>query len=339
MSTIRWGVLGAASIARTRTLPAMHKAPSVELVALASRSMDKSTAACAELGIPTAYGSYDELLADPDIEAVYLPLPNHLHCEWAAKTMEAGKHVLCEKPLSLSVDEIAVAARGAGSHRKAHRGGVRLPQPSAMGEAGGIARFGRYRPGPRHAGDHGDAVLTTRTISATTSSSVVARSTTWAAMCSAPAPWSSAVCRTASSRPSTATRPWASTDSRARSWTTATRTRRSPWARRPVPPGGGRISCCRSSDQQAGCVWTIRSPKRSRRVSPFVGDTSSYGGFETSTIAFEPVNQYTLQAERFSRYLLGDPVPAWPIETAMTTMKIIDRLFASVRSNRWEPVD
>ena len=62
MSTIRWGVLGAASIARTRTLPAMHKAPSVELVALASRSMDKSAAACAELGIPTAYGSYDELL-------------------------------------------------------------------------------------------------------------------------------------------------------------------------------------------------------------------------------------------------------------------------------------
>ena len=71
----------------------------------------------------------------------------------------------------------------------------------------------------------------------------------------------------------------------------------------------------------------------------FLGDDSSYGGFETSVIAFEPVNQYTLQAERFSRYLLGDPVPTWPIETAMTTMKIIDRLFASARSDRWQPVN
>jgi len=71
----------------------------------------------------------------------------------------------------------------------------------------------------------------------------------------------------------------------------------------------------------------------------FIGDACSYGGFETSTIAFEPVNQYTLQADRFSRYLLGDSVPTWPIETAMTTMKIIDRLFASARSNQWEPVE
>lgn len=108
MNKIRWGVLGAASIARTRTLPAMTRAPSVELAALASRSLEKSTALCAEFGISTAYGSYPELLADPTIDAVYLPLPNHLHSEWAAKAMEAGKHVLCEKPLSLSIEEIAL---------------------------------------------------------------------------------------------------------------------------------------------------------------------------------------------------------------------------------------
>lgn len=79
MGKIRWGVLGAAAIARTRTLPAMALAPSVTLAALASRSLDKAEALCTELAIPTAYGSYEELLAAPDIDAVYLPLPNHLH--------------------------------------------------------------------------------------------------------------------------------------------------------------------------------------------------------------------------------------------------------------------
>ena len=107
MSRIRWGVMGAAGIARTRTLPAMLNAPSVDLVAVASRSLQKATALSTHLGIPGAYGSYRELLDDPGIDAVYLPLPNNLHTEWAIEAMEAGKHVLCEKPLSLSVDEIS----------------------------------------------------------------------------------------------------------------------------------------------------------------------------------------------------------------------------------------
>ena len=107
MSRISWGVLGAAAIARMRTLPAMSQAPSAELVAVASRSLPKSAELWAELGIPTAYGSYEELLVDPDIDAIYLPLPNHLHCKWAIKSMDAGKHVLCEKPLAMSGEEIA----------------------------------------------------------------------------------------------------------------------------------------------------------------------------------------------------------------------------------------
>jgi len=83
MEKVRWGVLGAAAIARTRTVPAMALAPSVTLAALASRSLDRAEVVCAELAITTAYGSYEELLADSD--AVYLPLPNHLHCQWACR--------------------------------------------------------------------------------------------------------------------------------------------------------------------------------------------------------------------------------------------------------------
>ena len=106
MDRIRWGVLGAARIAVTRTLPAMAQAPSVELTAIASRSLDKASALCAELGIQRPYGSYEELLADPEIDAVYLPLPDTLHATWAQAAVEGGKHVLCEKPLSLSLVEI-----------------------------------------------------------------------------------------------------------------------------------------------------------------------------------------------------------------------------------------
>ena len=106
MDKVRWGILGAAAIARSRALSAMASAPSVELSRWPPR-MPRATELCSEFGIPRAYGSYQALLADPDIDAVYIPLPNHLHCEWAIAAMEAGKDVLCEKPLCLTVAEIA----------------------------------------------------------------------------------------------------------------------------------------------------------------------------------------------------------------------------------------
>jgi predicted dehydrogenase len=105
MAKIRWGVLGAAKIARTKVIPAMQRAEEGEVTALASRSLETARAAAAALGIAKAYGSYEELLADPDIDAVYIPLPNHLHVPWSIKAAEAGKHVLCEKPIALSADE------------------------------------------------------------------------------------------------------------------------------------------------------------------------------------------------------------------------------------------
>jgi predicted dehydrogenase len=105
MRTIRWGVLGAAKIGLTKVIPAMQRAEGCEIVALASRSLEKARAAAGPLGIPRAYGSYEELLADREIEAVYIPLPNHLHVPWTIKAAEAGKHVLCEKPIGLDADE------------------------------------------------------------------------------------------------------------------------------------------------------------------------------------------------------------------------------------------
>jgi predicted dehydrogenase len=100
---VRWGVLGVASIAVRRTIPGMQKGEWSEVTAIASRDLRKAEDAARKLGVARAYGSYEELLADPDIEAIYNPLPNNLHVPWSIKAAEAGKHVLCEKPLSTTV--------------------------------------------------------------------------------------------------------------------------------------------------------------------------------------------------------------------------------------------
>lgn len=105
MKPVVWGVLGAAKIAREKVLPAMCGSPLVDVRAIASRSAASAAETAGRFGIARAYGSYAELLADPDIEAVYNPLPNHLHVPLTLQAAAAGKHVLCEKPIALSADE------------------------------------------------------------------------------------------------------------------------------------------------------------------------------------------------------------------------------------------
>jgi predicted dehydrogenase len=102
---VKWGVLGVANIAVKKVIPAMQLGEWSEVSAIASRNLDKAQRAAEQLGIPRAYGSYDELIADPEIEAIYNPLPNNLHIEWTIKAARAGKHVLCEKPISMTVEE------------------------------------------------------------------------------------------------------------------------------------------------------------------------------------------------------------------------------------------
>lgn len=102
---IRWGVLSTANIGVKKVIPGMQQGEFCEVTAIASRGLEKAQAAARELGIAKAYGSYEELLTDPDVDAIYNPLPNQMHVPWTAKAAEAGKHVLCEKPLSLTVAE------------------------------------------------------------------------------------------------------------------------------------------------------------------------------------------------------------------------------------------
>jgi predicted dehydrogenase len=104
---VKWGVLGVASIAARKVIPGMQKGLWCEITGIASRELPRAARAAQELGIPRAYGSYEDLIADPEIEAVYNPLPNHLHVPWSCKAAEAGKHVLCEKPIGLDANEAA----------------------------------------------------------------------------------------------------------------------------------------------------------------------------------------------------------------------------------------
>src|SRR5450432_4928264 len=110
---VKWGVLGVANIAVRKVIPAMQQGEWSEIAGIASRDGKKAQEAAGTLGIAKAYDSYEALLADPEIEAIYNPLPNHLHVPWSIKAAEAGKHVLCEKPIALDAAEARtlVAAR------------------------------------------------------------------------------------------------------------------------------------------------------------------------------------------------------------------------------------
>lgn len=117
MDSVRWGILSTANIGREHVVPAIQAAARCTVVAVASRSLESASEYAAELGIDKSYGSYGQLLQDPDIDAVYIPLPNHMHAEWAIAAAESGKHVLCEKPIALTSAEaetMAAAAQNAG---------------------------------------------------------------------------------------------------------------------------------------------------------------------------------------------------------------------------------
>ncbi len=157
MRKVRWGVLGTAKIARTFVIPAMQKGNLCTVEAIASRSESKASQAATLLGIPKSYGSYEALLEDTGIDAVYIPLPNHLHVLWAIKALEAGKHVLCEKPLALSCDqaqELADAAAGYPDlkimeafmykHHPQWREALRIVQNGGVGELLTIQSFFSY---------------------------------------------------------------------------------------------------------------------------------------------------------------------------------------------------
>ena len=153
MKPVQWGVLSTAGIGLNRVIPAMQQVPLCSIRAIASRDGEAARAAAKRLSIERTYGSYQALLDDPDIEAVYIPLPNHLHVEWCAKAMQAGKHVLCEKPIALTAAEAEPLHCHARSHLPRDRGGVCDPQSSAVERDARLPAVRRDRRAALGAGD------------------------------------------------------------------------------------------------------------------------------------------------------------------------------------------
>jgi len=333
---VRWGVLGAAAIARSRFIPSMRGARSARLVAIASRSADTARAIAEEHGIPRHFASYEALLADPDVEAIYVPLPNHLHVEWSVRALDAGKHVLCEKPLCLTARDVAtlIAARDrTGRHVEEAFSYRNHPQWGKIGEllargAIGVPRAVQctlakqfldpddIRNDPERGGgalyDVGSYVI----------------SSCSAAFGRAPGRVIAAIDRDPAwkiDRLSTALLDYG--DAHA-SFTVGTQSGPSAWA-------SHQQFSVLGSDGWLRCDFPY-AQGRPTACRVYVGDNTSHGAFETIAYDFEPVNQYTLQVERFSRYLRGEAVPSWPIEDSLTTLRIIEALFASAALGQWQ---
>ncbi|MCB2223956.1 MAG: Gfo/Idh/MocA family oxidoreductase [Actinobacteria bacterium] len=156
MRRLRWGVLSTATIGVQKVIPAIQSASECEVIAIASRDLERARSAASLLGIPRPYGTYQELLSDDDVDAVYIPLPNDAHAEWTIRAAEAGKHVLCEKPLALSAAqarEMALACAGAGvklaeafmyRQHPTWVEAVRLVRSGAIGELQAVQSFFSY---------------------------------------------------------------------------------------------------------------------------------------------------------------------------------------------------
>lgn len=334
--TVNWGVLGAANIARKFSMPGLKAAPSATLLALASRDLDKGRAVARELDIPKLHGSYEALLADPEIDAVYIPLPNRLHFEWSVRALEAGKHVLCEKPLcmtSAQIEELCAVRDRTGKQVEEAFAFRNHPQWTKVREilAGGALGPVRavhgmlakqffdpqdIRNNPAEGGgavyDLGSyAVCACNMIFRRPPSRVVAALETDPAF--------------GIDRLSSALLDYGDCHA---AFTVATQSGGDGWGSQQQLS----ILCARG--------W-LRLDFPYSQVRPTacrleLGDSSGVGAFPTATFDFEAVNQFTLQGERFSRLLLGDAVPAWPIEESRDALRIIEGIFASARSGGWQ---
>lgn len=338
MAPVRWGVMGTAKIALGRVVPAMLQAAGVTVAAIASRDIAKAREAAAKLGIATAYGSYEALLADPQIEAVYIPLPNHLHVPWCLKALDAGKHVLCEKPLALGSADIAMLIEArqrtgliieeAFSYRNHPQWDAvaKLVGEGAIGEVravqGTIAFFTDdpedIRNNPALGGgalyDTGSYVLSACSLVTGRAPERVIAAMDIDPKCGVDG---------------TTTvlldygRAHASFTASLRAGPTVPGTHQQfsvlgskGWLRLDFPYAHARQLTCRVQ----------------------VGDTTSIGAFPVREISFEPAPQYALMVERFSRLVRGDAARAWPIEGSLDMLRSIEALFRSVKSGAWERV-
>jgi predicted dehydrogenase len=333
IAKVKWGVLGVASIAVRRVIPAMQAGEYSEIVGIASRDQKKAEEAARKLEIPKAYGSYEELLADPEIEAVYNPLPNHLHVPWSIKAAEAGKHVLCEKPISVTVAEaktlLATRDRtgvkmGEAFMVKTHPQWLRtreLVRTGKIGElraiTGAFSYFNRDPTNVRNVAEWGGGgMLDIGCYPITMSRFIFGEEPTQAAGLIERDPdfktdWLASVMLKFPSGQATFT----------------CSTQLVPYQRMQFFGTEGRIEMEIPFNAPA---------ERPTRILVDDGRDVFGGGVTTET--FPVCNQYTIQGDLFSRAVRGEGDVPVSIEDAIGNMAVIEAVFQSAKSGKWEEV-
>jgi len=330
---VRWGVLGAANIAVQKVIPAMQRSRRSRVVAIASRDNDRARTAAGALGIPRAYGTYEELLADPEVEAVYNPLPNHLHVPWSARAAAAGKHVLCEKPIALSAAEARelIAARdrtgvliGEAFMVRTHPQWEAVRELVAAGRVGElrlvVGHFSYYRRDPndiRSRVEWGGGALLDIGCYPVTLSRWLFGAEPEAVACQLERDPQLGVDRLASGMLRFA--------AGQASFTCAGQL--VPYQRMQIFGTRGRIEVE---------IPFNAPPDRSCRI--WVDDGRELGGASAEAIELPAVDQYTLQGDRFSEAVRGLGSVPVPLEDAVANMAVLDALFRSAETGKWEEV-
>jgi predicted dehydrogenase len=330
---LRWGILSTANIGVKKVIPAMQRGQFSEVAAIASRDLARARQAAAALGIPAAYGSYEELLADPSIDAIYNPLPNQLHIPWTAKAAEVGKHVLCEKPLAMNAAEartlLAVRDRtgvviGEAFMIRSHPQWLRVRQLIDEGRIGPLravmAFFSYFNVDPaniRNQPETGGGALydigcyciqaartgfghePTRAVGHIDRDPQLGTDRLTSAILDFPNGHAVFTCST----------------------------QLVPYQRVHFLGAKGRIEIE---------IPFNAPPDRPTRI--FIDDGRDLFGGGIATETFPVVDQYTLQGDAFSRAVLeGTPIPV-TLEEGIANMAVIDAVFRSAQTGQWQPV-
>jgi predicted dehydrogenase len=328
---LRWGVLSVSKFAMTKLLPATMKSSANEITAVASRDLGRATEAAAQLGAGKAYGSYEELLADPDIDVIYNPLPNHLHVPWAIKAAEAGKHVLCEKPLGLNAAQVRelIAARDRTGKVvmeafmvRTHPQWLRVREIIRSGEIGDVrafvAAFSYTNVDPnnvRNKADIGGGALYDI-----------------GCYCITTARWAferepQRVACTIERDPAFGTDRLSSAllDFAPGQATFTVSTQINPFQRTQIIGTKGRIE--------------VEIPVNSLTDRPMRLHIDVGGALDRSGIRTEEIpacDQYTIQADELARAIRGERDAAVPLEDSLANVQVIDAAFSAAESGRWE---
>jgi predicted dehydrogenase len=328
---VKWGVLGAANIALKKVIPGMQRGEWCEITALASRDGAKAKRAAQELGISKSYGSYEELLADPEIEAIYNPLPNHLHVPWTIKAAEAGKHVLCEKPIGLNVNDalplLQVRDRTGVKIEEAfmvrtHPQWIRvleLINADRIGQVRSVmGQFSYNNPDPHNirniAGLGGGGLMDIGCYLIAFSRMVFQGE---------PRRVVGLINEDAATGTDIVTS--ALLDFREGQAAITCGTRMTPFQRVQIIGARGRIE--------------VQIPVNAPADKPcriLIDDGSDLFGAGAETIEFSLSDQYTIQGDLFARSIRENHEPVISLEESIKNMAVIDAVFASARSGRWE---